>query len=186
MANDDTGSIAQNLRLNIGTAPEEPHSDIIREGTGMQNLALIAIFRHKAEREAVGVPIIAVEEPEAHLHPHAQRRLFRELALIASPIVLTTHSAEIVRHVDPRHLVLLRNSRQNGVQSFQLKANKLGDESLRNLQQLTRIGGTDLFFARSLIIVEGASESIALPAFAELLGCDLDRDGVSIVVASVQ
>jgi hypothetical protein len=46
-----------------------------------------------------------------------------------------------------------------------------------------RGGRAELFFARSMIVVEGQSELIVLPAFAEYIGCDLDRDGISLVEA---
>ena len=48
---------------------------------------------------------------------------------------------------------------------------------------MMRAGRADAFFARTIIVVEGASEVVALPAFAEQIGCNLDRDGISVVPA---
>jgi predicted ATP-dependent endonuclease of OLD family len=54
---------------------------------------------------------------------------------------------------------------------------------LKDLAQLMRGGRSELFFARALIIVEGQSEVITFPEFANALGCDMDRDGISVVNA---
>ena len=49
--------------------------------------------------------------------------------------------------------------------------------------QFVRSGRADAIFARAIILVEGESEAIALPAFAAYLGLDLDRDGVFVARA---
>ena len=123
-----------------------------------------------------------MEEPEAHLHPHAQRRLFRDLAETNAPVIVTTDSTALVKYADPLGLVLLR-SYDDITCSFQLDREHINQSDIKDLELLMRGGRAELFFARSIIIVEGQSELIALPAFAELLGCDLDRDGISLIEA---
>jgi predicted ATP-dependent endonuclease of OLD family len=48
---------------------------------------------------------------------------------------------------------------------------------------MMRAGRAAAFFARAIIIVEGLSEEIALPAFARHMGYNLDRDGISVINA---
>jgi len=183
IAPEETSRLVNSFRLNISKTPGSSQSEISRHGTGLQNLILMAMFRHKVASETQGTAILAIEEPEAHLHPHAQRSLFKDLNTIDAPIILTTHSPEIVKYADPLSLVLFRSTAPDETTAYQLDPNKIDDSNPKDLAKLMRGGRADLFFARAIIIVEGESERIALPAFAELLGCDLDRDGISIVSA---
>jgi putative ATP-dependent endonuclease of the OLD family len=61
----------------------------------MRNLVVMALFRAYA-KTFKGDALIAIEEPEIYLHPHAQRSLaslFRELAGQGAQLFYSTHSA---------------------------------------------------------------------------------------------
>lgn len=178
LAAEDIASIVKALRLLLqtGTVP----MDFARHATGTQNLVLVGLFRHLVQR-AVGVfPILVCEEPESHLHPSAQRRLARDLAALPGPTIVTTHSPVIVERTLPTSIVRL-SGRMSGVSAHQWKS--VGVQERTDFAQFIRSGRSDAVFARAIVLVEGESEAIALPAFAKQLGLDLDRDGVCIVRA---
>lgn len=183
VAGEDTSRLVQGFRLNIRKTIGATQSDISRHGTGLQNLTLIAMFRHRVASEGSKTPILAVEEPEAHLHPHAQRSLFKDLSDIHAPILLSTHSPSIVKYADPLSLVLLRSTALEETRAYQLDPDQLESTDRKELANFMREGKAEVFFSRAILIVEGISELIAMPAFAEALGCDLDRDGISLVSA---
>jgi predicted ATP-dependent endonuclease of OLD family len=47
--------------------------------------------KHIAEEECF-FPIVAAEEPEAHLHPNAQRTLYKQLTDIKGQTIISSHS----------------------------------------------------------------------------------------------
>lgn len=183
VADDEPAHLARGFRLHLRREPGVRAYDISRHGTGLQNLVLVAMFRHRITSVENVEPILAIEEPEAHLHPHAQRRLFKDLDEIKGPVLLTTHSPAIVEHANPLSIVRLHTVRPDEVAAQQLDPQKIDGDDLKLLARLIRGGRADAFFARVLIVVEGPSEVIALPAFADSMDCDLDRDCVSVVPA---
>jgi putative ATP-dependent endonuclease of the OLD family len=58
----------------------------------------------KAEKSEAYFPILALEEPEAHLHPNAQRTLYRQLKNIGGQKIISTHSPYIAGQAELEEL----------------------------------------------------------------------------------
>lgn len=85
-----------------------------KRGAGVRRLFMVAYFQYEAAASlhAAGGPryIFAVEEPEVHLHPGAQRDLdvaFRELADLGHTVIFTTHSPVFASSAPLRDIVLV-------------------------------------------------------------------------------
>ena len=56
-------------------------------------------------------PIICIEEPESHVHPHIQRSIFHQMLRITGQKIISTHSLFIVDQADIYDYLLVKNER---------------------------------------------------------------------------
>jgi len=181
VASEDAAVLSKGLRLNLKRPADHKEYDVSRHGTGLQNLVLIAMFRHRITQLTTGQPILTIEEPEAHLHPQAQRCLYKDIQNIGTPVIITTHSTNLVECCSPLSIIRLVSDSNNETRAHQINRAALDSTDVGLLGKMMRSGRAAAFFARAIIVVEGQCEEIALPNFARTMGYDLDKDGISIV-----
>jgi putative ATP-dependent endonuclease of the OLD family len=98
-----------------------PWLPLQRQGQGVQSLSVLFLFKAFVEHllnslYVVGSsPILALEEPETHLHPQAARTLWMHIAALPGQKLVATHSPYFVQHVPFRDLRLVRLT-QNGTE----------------------------------------------------------------------
>jgi predicted ATP-dependent endonuclease of OLD family len=135
------------------------------EGGGIQ-ASIQLVFELKNEVDKYSV--FGVEEPEAHLHSELQRKLFDELKCLSKDcqLFITTHSPTFVDRADLDTVWISRFT--NGETTFE-KATELTEI----LGELGIKPSDVLFFANKILFVEGKTEEIVIPAFAQKLEVDL-------------
>lgn len=154
-----------------------------RRGLGLNNVLFMAtelLLLGAAE----GMPLLLIEEPEAHLHPQMQLRLMELLELRSKEgahrvqVIATTHSPALAAKADIETITLLADRKAFPLDHASTSLESADYAFLRRFLDVTK---SNLFFARAVIIVEGDAENILLPALAEGLGRPLSKYGVSIV-----
>ncbi|WP_449105451.1 ATP-dependent nuclease [Pseudomonas mohnii] len=155
-------------------------------GLGSNNVLFMACELLLLGKEPDGLPLLLVEEPEAHLHPQRQLQLMEFLERAAKPgdglrpvqVILTTHSPNLSSKIPIQNLVMMHRG-----QAFSLAEDQtcLGADDYRFLSRFLDVTKAGLFFAKGLLVVEGDAEAILLPALARRLGKDLTKHGVSVI-----
>ena len=106
------------------------------KGDGVQSLAAIALMRHASESGSTGKNfVIAIEEPESHLHPsamHALRKVFRELSQ-KYQVVITTHSPLFVDRTNVSSNILVNKNKAAPARSIEQIRSLLGVRVSDNL-----------------------------------------------------
>lgn len=158
-----------------------------RHGEGTQSLTVLMLFdaflkSELARKQGVkeSKPIVALEEPEAHLHPNAVRALWKTIQDIDGQKLVATHSGDLLSEVDVYSI--RRLYRKNGtVQVGSITKDLLNDRQFQKFDYFVRRTRGELFFARVWILVEGETDVIILSGAAQVLGIDLEQAAVRIV-----
>ena len=121
---------------------------INKRGSGVKRLILISFFTSEAERlakesktsQAKNGIIYAVEEPETSQHTNNQKTLIESFVKIAkepgAQVILTTHSAYIVKKLDYANLRIISDNKNNEKEILPVKKSCLKYPSLNEVNYL--------------------------------------------------
>ncbi len=151
-----------------------------QHGEGTQSLAVLMLFSAFLETQTEGAAVLALEEPEAHLHPSAIRALWELVRGFAGQKLISTHSGELLAETDIYDIRRLART-QNGIKAFHVPRGLLSKEETRKFNYHIRRTRGELLFARSWLLVEGETETWIYPAAARALRLSLHRKGVRVV-----
>jgi putative ATP-dependent endonuclease of the OLD family len=156
-------------------APGSAAIPMSRQGMGTRSLAALTVFSAFVKIRTASGPtaltVLALEEPEAHLHPQAQRAVFELASTIQGQRILSTHSPyvtgvadvfdfRVFRRLGPVTQVCWvdRNTRA-GARTFT-------PDELEKIRRFVQLRHGEVLFARMVILVEGETEEAAMPVFA--------------------
>lgn len=160
-------------------------------GLGYKNLIKISLILHEFTRAVdandAAIPLLLIEEPEAHMHPQLQTTFVTFLdkflkdtigANKLSQVILSTHSAHVANTVDFKQVRYMRRHKEyvscKDLQHFYeaAQADEVKIENLEFLQKYLKLSYCDLYFCDKAILVEGAAERLLLPKM--ISKCDED------------
>lgn len=111
-------------------------------------------------------PIIAIEEPESHLHPNAQKKLYTQIEDILGQKIVATHSSYIAGSAKLKEI---RSICKTTTDTFIGKFGEtdISNEDIRKINRQVINTRGELFFSKLVILFEGETEEQALPITIE-------------------
>ena len=145
---------------------------LMEQSDGVRQLMSMTLF-DLAEGTA---NVLAIDEPELHLHPTSQRTAADLLSGEGNQKIIVTHSPYILHRFEPAEVIAVdRHGKCHQIKPIQFsKIEKVRAHwwSPRLLEALT---------SRFVIVVEGDADRVIVEAVAEALGVDLDRLGAVVI-----
>jgi len=181
---DMVGKVQVNLKTALGAK-----LPLHRHGEGTKNLAVLMLFQAFAavnlieEYSQDANPILAFEEPEAHLHPSAVRSLGKLLEGMEGQIIISSHSGDLVSRIPAtsiRRLYKIQGETKIG----RLTTNDLTEDEKRKLDYHIMAAKGSYLFAKCWLLVEGQSEYWVFLKVTEILGHEMDEKNFAIVDVS--
>lgn len=124
---------------------------IQQKGDGIKSLTALAMLNFSSRADRVSV--IAIEEPESHLHPESARQLYETINALSinHQVVLTTHSPLFVNRTNLKENIIVDCGKATPVKRIKEIRDILGTKVSDNLIN-----------AENVLIVEGEDDKIIL------------------------
>ncbi|MEE4570768.1 AAA family ATPase [Paenibacillus polymyxa] len=164
-------------------------------GLGYNNLIFMSLLLSKMQVNSDGgylgsnakvFPILAIEEPEAHLHPAMQYQFLKFLIKNKKEkkvrqIFVTTHSTHITSSVSLDEMICLHNEIGETSVGYPGKVFKDNEKSKKYVQRFLDATKSDMLFAQKVILVEGIAEQLLLPIMARYLGVSFEENHIAVI-----
>ncbi|MET4141648.1 AAA family ATPase [Pedobacter sp. UYP1] len=186
------------LKLIIGYDLLDIKIPATHNGLGYNNLIFMSLLLAKMQVNSDGkylgsnakvFPVLAIEEPEAHLHPAMQYKFLKFLKenkdkRKVRQIFVTTHSTQITSAVSLDEIICLHNEKGTlsvGYPGKTFPDTEHGKKAKAYVQRFLDATRSDMLFAQKVIFVEGLAEQLTLPTLAKYCGKSLEDFHTAII-----
>lgn len=176
---------------------------ISNNGLGYNNLIFMSLLLAKMQVDSDGTylgsnakvfPVLAIEEPEAHLHPTMQFQFIKFLKKNISDkkvkqIFITSHSTHITSSTQLDDIICLY--KENGKSEVAYPGKVFFDiepggtkkdkpDSKKYVQRFLDATKSNMLFAEKVIFVEGIAEQLLMPVFADYIDKSFENNHILV------
>lgn len=170
-------------------------------GLGYNNLIYMSLLLAKMQantdpgyyrQNARVYSVLAVEEPEAHLHPSLQYKFLKYLrekqveTKQVRQLFVTSHSTQITAAVSLDEMICMYTDGKEFKVAYPgrlFSDSKEDQESKQYVQRFLDATKSDMLFADKVCFVEGLAEELLLPVIADYLGKSMEDSHVAVITA---
>ena len=171
MLPNDNDAVYKNISIYVNDGFE---SQLSEKGSGIQSALIIGLFSYYCSKFHKANSVLAVEEPELFLHPHARRMLSNKLdefvtlnSEFNNQVIIATHSQEFIRNTEIENIIVVRKpNKSTHTKTFRLSFDEKTIQEVQKIKQLLWSKNAELFFADKVILVEGGEEYI-IPSISD-------------------
>ena len=167
---DPSGDVLQDVTIFLNRDNEQV--SLMEQSDGVRQLMSMTLF-DLAEGAA---NVLAIDEPEIHLHPTSQRTAADLLSGQGNQKIIVTHSPYILHRFEPSEVIAVD---RHG------KCRQVSDEKLSKVEKVRAHWWSprllEALTARFVVLVEGDADRVIVEAVAKKIGIDLDRLGAVVV-----
>ena len=159
-------------------------------GSGISILTAYLLLKNIAKSNKNGV-ILLIDEPELHLHPQLQQKLFEEFEKSDYQVIYTTHSDTMISLKNWQGITRVNDQHETSPSKEVLKE-KQGDQTIEDhINDLSKYNydkkifyreDNQLFFAKKCLLVEGPNDKYGLSILAGKL--NIDFSDLTIIACS--
>ncbi len=169
------------LKVFFEKTGDQKEYSVAAEASGLVNIIsiLAALFDETVE-------VLLIDEPEVSLHPQLQSYLLREIQYaiqhLNKTVVLSTHSPEMISLGSPNELCNLVFFTENQL-PVQIEPDNpvLQNQKLKDFLYRMNLIYKEGFFAKKVLLIEGASDLILCRFLSYRLNTNLDVAGSQII-----
>ena len=177
--------------LQLKIVDREHSFDIEDNGSGIQSLTIIALYRLLASLSSKNI-ILGIEEPEVNLHPQAQKQLIKNMISSLNPtneiqIFFTTHSTVIVDTVKHTDIILFRKI-EDSRRGFKTIVTQLPSDFMEKYgleeggyNKFHKYRNSEFFFSRFIVLVESTTDAEMFIKLMELKHISLEDYSLSVL-----